>query len=98
MLSSALGKMWGNQSERAHMDFTTNKALISAGVAITASIIGLLVAFGVTVTSNQRDAIITFITVTLPAVLGLIGWLHHGHVTIKAAAAATAPAVPSPTK
>ena len=65
------------------MDFTTNKAVASAGIAIGTAILGLLVAFGVSVTSNQRDAIITFITVALPAVLAFIGWLHHGHVQLK---------------
>ncbi len=86
------------------MNFTTNKALISAGVAITSSIIGLLVAFGVMLAQNQRDAIIGFITVALPAALGFIGWLHHGHIQLRRDAASDAAwaaikttAAPSPT-
>lgn len=67
--------------------FTTGKAIAAAIAAVASALIGVLVAAGLHVRPELRDSIITFITVTTPFVVVLIGWLHHAHAKVIAAAA-----------
>jgi hypothetical protein len=69
---------------------TTGATLGAAASAIVVAFIGVLVAAGLHVRPELRDAIVTFITVVTPVAVLVWGWLHHTRVTAAAKVRAAA--------
>lgn len=67
-------------------NFTDAKAITAALVSLVTAVVGLLVAFGIDMSTAKQAAITTFITVVTPLVLALIGLLHHSRAKVAAAA------------
>lgn len=67
-------------------DFSNAKAISAAVVTLVAAVVGLLVTLGIDVSGTTQHAITTFIEIATPAVLFLIGLLHHGSAKVKSAA------------
>jgi hypothetical protein len=65
--------------------FSDRQAITAAVVAIASAILGVLVAAGLDLSRNLTDHIIALITVVTPAVLVVIGWLHHNSAKVAVA-------------
>jgi len=66
-------------------DFSDRAAITSAVVAIATAIIGVLVAAGLDLSKDLTDQIIILISVVTPAVIVVIGWLHHNSAKVAVA-------------
>ena len=63
-------------------DFVKNEPVMTAAIApIVAAVIGLLVAFGVDLTPEQQQAVITAVLVIAPVLLVAANWLARQRVT-----------------
>lgn len=59
--------------------FTSAKALAATIGTVLVSFISVLVAAGLHVRPELRDALVNFVTVVTPIAVIVYGWLHHSH-------------------
>jgi hypothetical protein len=59
--------------------FTSAKALAATVATVLVSFISVLIAAGLHVRPELRDALVNFVTVVTPIAVIVYGWLHHSH-------------------
>lgn len=64
---------------------SNEKAITATVVTIASAFLGVIVAAGLPLSRNLTDHILVLITVVTPAVVGLVGWLHHSGAKVIAA-------------
>ncbi len=65
--------------------FTSTKAIVAAATTVITALIALLIAAGLHIRPELRDAIVGFVTVVTPVVVAVYGLLHHNHAKIVSA-------------